>query len=82
MRPHYFDFDRIRSRGPYARYDEISLCEGLADLVFAGLAQIRVWAKRARARRELARLDPRMLRDIAVTPSEAARECGKPFWRA
>jgi hypothetical protein len=37
MRPHYFDFDRHRSRGPYARYDEISLCEGIADLVYAAL---------------------------------------------
>ena len=82
MRPHYFDFDRYRSRGPYARQDEMSLCRGIAELVQAGLVQIRVWGKRARARRELARLDLRMLRDIAVTPSEAERECGKPFWRA
>ena len=81
MRPHFFDFDRYRSRGPYARYDEISLCEGIGDLVNAGLAQIQVWAKRVRARRELGRFDLRMLRDIAVTPSEAERECGKPFWR-
>jgi uncharacterized protein YjiS (DUF1127 family) len=82
MHPNYFDFDRYRSRGPYAHRDETSLCEGIADLVFAGFLQIRVWARRACARRELAGLDMRMLRDIAVTPSEAAREYDKPFWRA
>jgi uncharacterized protein YjiS (DUF1127 family) len=82
MRPHYFDFDRYRSRGPYARLDECSPCRAVAELARAGLALVSTWATRTRARRELARLDPRMLRDIAATPSEAARECNKPFWRA
>jgi uncharacterized protein YjiS (DUF1127 family) len=37
--------------------------------------------RRVRGRRELALLDARMLRDIGVTPSEAAREMEKPFRR-
>jgi uncharacterized protein YjiS (DUF1127 family) len=82
MRPNYFDFDRYRSRGPYARHDECSPCRAIADLAWAGLALASTWAKRARARRELARFDRRMLRDIAVTPSEAVQEYDKPFWRA
>lgn len=81
MRPNYFDFDRYRSRGPYARQIDGSPCRAIADLLAALWARLGEWTRRARARRELARLDARMLRDIAVTPSEAARECGKPFWR-
>jgi uncharacterized protein YjiS (DUF1127 family) len=79
MRPHYFDFDRYLPRGPY---DQCSPCEQLADLVCAIPGLLRLWHRRARGRADLMRLGPRDLRDIGVTPSEAARECGKPFWQA
>ncbi len=78
MRPNYFDFDRYRPRGPY---DRCSPCEQLADLICAIPGLLRRWRQRARGRADLLRLDPRALRDIGVTPSEAARECCKPFWR-
>jgi uncharacterized protein YjiS (DUF1127 family) len=42
---------------------------------------LAVWRRRARSRGELARLGERDLRDIGLTPAEAARECAKPFWR-
>ncbi len=37
--------------------------------------------ERAAQRRHLAELDERMLKDVGLTPSEAARECAKPWWR-
>lgn len=40
------------------------------------------WAARARQRRDLAELDAHLLKDIGVTPGQAAREAAKPFWIA
>jgi uncharacterized protein YjiS (DUF1127 family) len=40
------------------------------------------WRRRSRERAALARLDMRDLRDIGLTPADAAREINKPFWRA
>jgi uncharacterized protein YjiS (DUF1127 family) len=39
------------------------------------------WRRRVRSRAVLARFSARELRDIGLTPAEAARECAKPFWR-
>ena len=79
MRPNYFDFPRYLPRGPY---DQCSPCEQLAELVCAIPGVIRLWRRRVRGRADLVRLAPRELRDIGVTPSEAAHECDKLFWRA
>jgi uncharacterized protein YjiS (DUF1127 family) len=81
MRPYYFDFDRYRWRGTYRPVDECGGCRALAELLVGTGELFRLWRRRARERGHLARLDARMLRDIGVTPSEAARECEKPFWR-
>jgi uncharacterized protein YjiS (DUF1127 family) len=40
------------------------------------------WQDRVRARRELARLDERMLHDIGINRMDAEFEASKPFWRA
>jgi uncharacterized protein YjiS (DUF1127 family) len=82
MRPYYFDFERYRSRGPYRRFDEYSLCRALGELLREVPSILRTWRKRVRERRELAGLDVRMRRDIGVTAHDVARECAKPFWRA
>jgi uncharacterized protein YjiS (DUF1127 family) len=74
MRPNYVDFDRHRWRGTYPPKDGYSFCGAVA--VFG------TWRRRVRQRREFAGLDYRMRRDIGVSPSEVARECAKPFWRA
>ena len=39
------------------------------------------WRQRSRERAELAQIDSRGLRDIGLTPAEAAYEINKPFWR-
>lgn len=39
-------------------------------------------AARRRQRRALARLDARLLRDVGITPQQAADEVRKPPWRA
>ena len=47
----------------------------------AAFALVASWIERARQRDALAGLDDHALRDIGITRAEAARECGKPFWR-
>lgn len=49
------------------------------EQVFETLA---AWHQRAATRHELARLDERMLHDIGLSPADAEREIGKPFWQA
>jgi uncharacterized protein YjiS (DUF1127 family) len=41
-----------------------------------------LWCARGRQRRDLAELDAHLLKDIGVTPGQAAREAAKPFWVA
>jgi uncharacterized protein YjiS (DUF1127 family) len=43
---------------------------------------LAVWRQRAQARRALAQMDARGLRDIGISPAAAAYESGKPFWQA
>ena len=40
-----------------------------------------LWSHRHRTRRDLRQLDPRLLRDIGLTPDDARIETEKPFWR-
>lgn len=42
---------------------------------------IGTWIERSRQRRALANLDDRLLEDVAITRSAAAREIAQPFWR-
>lgn len=44
-------------------------------------AVLALWRGRIEARRHLAGLDARGLRDAGISPAAAAYECGKPFWR-
>jgi uncharacterized protein YjiS (DUF1127 family) len=46
------------------------------------LVRLRRWRRRIRERAQLARLSARELRDLGVSPAQAAYEAGKPFWRA
>lgn len=42
---------------------------------------VAVWRERMAARRCLARMDARSLRDAGISPAAAAYESGKPFWQ-
>jgi uncharacterized protein YjiS (DUF1127 family) len=53
----------------------------LARDLAAAVETLSVWQERARARRELARLDDRMLRDIGISSADVWQELEKPFWR-
>ncbi|HEY5597934.1 MAG TPA: DUF1127 domain-containing protein [Kiloniellales bacterium] len=50
-----------------------------ADLKW--LRVIGTWIERSRQRHALADLDDRLLDDVGITRSEAAREIATPFWR-
>jgi uncharacterized protein YjiS (DUF1127 family) len=45
------------------------------------LFAVAVWRERSRARRCLARMDARSLREMGISPAAAAYESGKPFWQ-
>jgi len=49
--------------------------------VAAAWALFATWIERTRQRNALTGLDDHQLRDIGITRLDAARECGKPFWR-
>ena len=42
----------------------------------------RTWRLRARTRRALSELSPRLLDDVGIDRVEASYEASKPFWRA
>lgn len=44
-------------------------------------ALIVIWRGRIKARRYLAEMDARSLREAGISPAAAAYECGKPFWK-
>jgi uncharacterized protein YjiS (DUF1127 family) len=54
----------------------------LPSLAAAMLAWAISCRERAAQRRQLARLDDRLLRDIGLTRTEVAAECGRWFWLA
>ena len=45
------------------------------------IATLLSWVERARARRMLAALDDRMLRDVGLSRADIEHEIEKPFWR-
>ena len=44
-------------------------------------ATLRRWRERSAARRYLAAMDARSLRDAGISPAAAAYESGKSFWQ-
>lgn len=47
----------------------------------AMLAVINGWFERHHQRKQLARLEPRMLRDIGLDAEQVQAEIRKPFWK-
>lgn len=57
-----------------------------ASVVYDALSRLVetlfLWQQRTQQRRQLARFDDRMLRDIGISRTDAAREVEKLFWQA
>ncbi|MFD1624028.1 DUF1127 domain-containing protein [Azospirillum griseum] len=53
----------------------------LANLFATGFNLVGLWRQRVVTRRELSRLDERMLQDIGFSRTDADEEMSKPFWR-
>ncbi len=45
-------------------------------------AKQQLWNTRRSSREQLKSMEPRMLRDMGITPADALTEIRKPFWRA
>jgi uncharacterized protein YjiS (DUF1127 family) len=56
----------------------LSVCARLAGDVLGG---VLAWRERAAARRHLANLDARLLKDIGLSPVDVWRESHKSFWQ-
>ncbi|MFN4015891.1 MAG: DUF1127 domain-containing protein [Reyranella sp.] len=54
----------------------------LAGAVTAFGQTLAIWRERTRQRRELGKLDHRMMRDLGISPTDVQFEAGKPFWRS
>lgn len=52
------------------------------SLLACTIHRIGQWHARARQRRHLAELSPRLLDDLGLDVQEARNEAAKPFWRA
>ncbi len=51
-------------------------------MLAANFGTLSTWHQRFRQRLALASLEPRMQRDVGLTPGKAAIEAAKPFWLA
>ncbi len=54
----------------------------LAHVAETAVSLFGLWRQRVVTRRELGRLDERMLQDIGFSRLDADHEMTKPFWRA
>jgi len=54
---------------------------GGSHLPLRVLGTLLLWQRRITSRRELARLDERLLADAGISLHERASEVSKPFWR-
>jgi uncharacterized protein YjiS (DUF1127 family) len=54
----------------------------MIGLIHTLLSLLREWRRRRLGRAALCHMRADELRDLGLSPAEAAREGGKPFWRA
>lgn len=52
-----------------------------ASLPLRALSTLLLWQRRMASRRQLARLDARLLADAGISESQRYEELSKPFWR-
>lgn len=51
------------------------------SLPMRAISTLLVWQRRLASRRQLARLDGRLLADAGISESQRYEELSKPFWR-
>ena len=54
---------------------------GVAGLLSGARKRLGLWYERSHQRRDLARLDDRLLKDIGLDRATVEMEIAKPFWR-
>jgi len=59
-----------------------SLDASLGRMLLRTPETLSLWYERSRQRRQLARMDDRLLRDIGLDRASAMEEVSKPFWQA
>jgi uncharacterized protein YjiS (DUF1127 family) len=60
----------------------LSTCETPKGFAFQQIiAKVKTWENRSRQRKQLAKLDARMLADIGITAEQVTVEVAKPFWK-
>ena len=52
-----------------------------ASMPLRALSTLLLWQRRMASRRQLARLDSRLLADAGISESQRYEELSKPFWR-
>jgi uncharacterized protein YjiS (DUF1127 family) len=57
------------------------LAQSAARVLLKAVCLLQFWSERAGQRRRLAALDGRMLKDIGISSTDAARESAKWFWQ-
>ncbi|WP_437879939.1 DUF1127 domain-containing protein [Pseudomonas sp. LRF_L74] len=67
-----------RTLGSDLIFQENSKSSG--SLLLRAVATLLTWQRRVISRRELARLDERLLKDAGISLYEREREIAKPFW--
>ncbi len=53
----------------------------VALIAVKGAICLTTWVTRARTRQALAKLEPWQLRDVGLTPEQAADEASRVFWK-
>ena len=71
--PHGVEIDLVAHESPRPIWRQV---------LQAAAHVVRRWRENAKARRELARLDSRSLREIGISPELADFEASRPFWHA
>jgi uncharacterized protein YjiS (DUF1127 family) len=83
-------FDQLATRmgftgilqGHYVSEKVYGFIQKVDGAMSAAKILVQRWVSNSAGRRELARLDAHMLRDIGLEPYEVQREISKPFWRS
>ncbi|MBF8778752.1 DUF1127 domain-containing protein [Pseudomonas fulva] len=55
--------------------------ESTTSLPLRALSALLLWQRRVSSRRQLARLDARLLADAGISEAQRQEELSKPFWR-